>query len=175
MDRIREEFSESPAAQTNGTNNCSGGPARTELRSFRWEVQIWGVWLGGPGGVLHFAGGTGADRAVPADLQPDQAPQFLGLPTTGTGSHAARRTHSGAGRTIIESGTTIGGRSLAASRRAASAVSMSSQYSPVGGLVLPTPPRTLRLEHDALWKAAYLWTPFHAMIDGEFHMATPLD
>ena len=26
--------------------------------------------------VLYFAGGAGADRAVPADLQPGQAPQF---------------------------------------------------------------------------------------------------
>ena len=47
LDRIREEFSESPAAQTNGTNNCSGGPKCTVLRTFRWEIHIQRVELGG--------------------------------------------------------------------------------------------------------------------------------
>ena len=40
LDRIREELSDRPAAQPNSTNNGSGGPERTELRTFRWEVLI---------------------------------------------------------------------------------------------------------------------------------------
>ena len=62
----------------------------------------------GSGGVPHFAGGAGADRAVPSDLQRGQAPQFSGLPATSTRDHAVRRRGSSSGRTNIESGTTIG-------------------------------------------------------------------
>ena len=60
----------------------------------------------GPGGLLHSAGGAGADRAIPAVMQPHQAPRFPGLPATSTGSYSASSTCSGAGRSNI-GGTTI--------------------------------------------------------------------
>ena len=66
-----------------------------------------------PGGLLCSAGGADADRAIPPNLQPDQAPQFPGLPATSTGNCIAHTTCSGVGRSNIESGTTIGGNSIA--------------------------------------------------------------
>ena len=49
--------------------------------------------------------------AVPADLQPDQAPQLLGLQAAGVGDHPARKPCPSAGRATIASGTTTEGRS----------------------------------------------------------------
>ena len=48
LHRIREELSESPAAQTNGTNTCSGGPARTELSLSQKSELVTGMSLGVP-------------------------------------------------------------------------------------------------------------------------------
>ena len=40
LDMTRGELSESPAAHTNGTNNCSGGPILTIDRT------VFELWLG---------------------------------------------------------------------------------------------------------------------------------
>ena len=67
--------------------------------------------VAGPGGVLHAAGGAGADRTVPPNLQPNQAPQFPGLQAAGAGNTPAHEPCPSAGRANIASGTTTGGRS----------------------------------------------------------------
>ena len=68
--------------------------------------------VAGQGGLLHAAGGEGADRAVQADLQPHQASQLTGLQAAGAGDLPACRPHSLACHTNIESGTKTGGRSV---------------------------------------------------------------
>ena len=67
--------------------------------------------VAGPGSLLYAAGGAGADRTVPPDLQPDQAPQLLELQATGARNIPANEPCPSAGRPNIASGTTTGGRS----------------------------------------------------------------
>ena len=58
---VKTLYMEPGSPWENGYVESTGGKLRDELLDRE---------------VLYFAGGAGADRAVPADLQPGQAPQF---------------------------------------------------------------------------------------------------
>ena len=59
--------------------------------------------VAGPGGLLYAAGGKGTDRAIPADLQPDQGAELHGLQATGVGDHPVYEPCARAGRADIAS------------------------------------------------------------------------